>query len=186
MKQHQLLAGLKNSFDSELKTLNHSVAGLREETAGLRQETAASNAALKQEVLELKETIAADSGLKAEITQLKEKIDAQTKNGRLQWALNYCVLGSFKYYSKNSQVQLDSSELAQQALTSFRKGVGRHINDLGMQNYTHLYGPGSEEKIAASEKEFREKFQTQIHQLLGVSPRVEIFGDTLKYAIHYS
>jgi hypothetical protein len=46
-----------------------------------------------------------------------------------------------------------------------------------------MYGPGSEAKIKASEKDFREKLQIQIHQLLGVKPRIEFDRNNVDYII---
>jgi hypothetical protein len=67
-------------------------------------------------------------------------------------------------------------------LMSFRRGDGRYITGRSIDIDYHYYSDAK--KIEDGEKQFRDKLSQQIHDLLGVKPRVAVADNG--YAIYYS
>jgi hypothetical protein len=120
------------------------------------------------------------SNLKEEVVGLNSAIAVQTKNQKLQWAIENSGLNSFHFYIKGGYSnRVESTSFAKTILLSFRKGTGHYITDRSMKPYNG-YGNEKEEE---GEKKFRDALSTQIHELLGQKPRIAVVD--LGYAIYY-
>lgn len=118
------------------------------------------------------------SNLKEEVVGLNSAIAVQTKNQKLQWAIENSGLNSFHFYVKDSYNRVESTSFTKAILLSFRKGTGHYITNRSMKEYNR-YGNDTEE----GEKQFRDALSTQIHELLGQKPRIAVADNG--YAIYY-
>ncbi|KAL3758986.1 hypothetical protein ACHAWU_003057 [Discostella pseudostelligera] len=152
------LAALKLSNDTKLNTLNQSISNLKEEV--VKHNSAVINA-----------------------------ISIQSKDQKLQWAISNVGINAFEYFDKKDSSggysSKKSTKLAQEVLLAFRKGDSWYIDNLSMTWYTDRYDHSVDAKVIEDgEKQFREKFSNQIHELIGQKPRVALTDN--RYAIFYS
>jgi hypothetical protein len=109
---------------------------------------------------------------------LNSAIAVQTKNQKLQWAIENSGLNSFHFYVKDNYNRVESTSFAKKILLSFRKGTGHSIANRSMKEYTR-HGKDTEE----GEKQFRDALSTQIHELLGQKPLIAVADK--EYTIYY-
>ena len=144
------IESMKTSMDSKINTLDQSISNLTEEV----------------------------SELKEEVSELKEELALQSKNQKLEWAFSNAGYKSFKYYYKNNSQQIDSKNLVQGILISFRQGKGNYTCDHSMTPY---FG---NQKVEKGEKQFRDALSDQINDLIGHMPRITLEDNG--YVIYYS
>jgi hypothetical protein len=115
-----------------------------------------------KDVENMKSIVQSIETLKSGVGDLKVQSVLQSKQRSLEWGLSNCSLNSFDYYNINQQL-CKSSDLAQSTLLHFRRGNGAYINN----GHTEKYRQDDE-----THRKFREKFQQQLHELLGTKPRL--------------
>ena len=117
--------------------------------------------------------------LKEEVAGLGSAIAVQTKNQKLQWAIDNSGLNSFHFFVKGTYQKVESSSFVKTILLFFRQGLGQYITNRSMINYDGYGNRNMEE----GEKQFRDALSEQIHKLLGQKPRISVAADG--YAIYY-
>lgn len=121
--------------------------------------------------------------LKDEMVKLRQESAAQLKEQRLQWALDNASLNSFQYYSDGKGNQYESKYLVTSILLSFRRGTAYRIDTYGL-SVDQVYKNGTYVYEAKQKKEFCDKLEAQLYDLIGTKPRIE--QDNEKYMIWYS
>jgi len=151
-----------------------------------------------QQVVEQSSTNSTDSinTVNQNIVHLSDKIDLLNetmKNNQkmqsLEWAFQNAEYGSFDYFVPagngvvNSYSKRSSTTLVRNALMSFRKGVGRYIDD----GLVADRDPSNrdEQRKEAFREQFRKKIVAQVYALTGVEPLLQKETD-VSYTIHYS
>ena len=138
------IISLREGLDSGFKSQNNVLVSIMEEVANMKS------------IVQSFET------LKSGVGDLKAQLILLSKQRSVEWALSNCSLNSFDYYTKDGQT-CKSSEIARLCLLAFRIEFGRYINDGFMDRYN---------KNDETQKQFREKLQEQLHELLGKKPRI--------------
>lgn len=100
------------------------------------------------------------------LMSLKGLVETERKYRHLERARNLTDLGSFSYYrvGYNSSDSMKSSDLAKKTIGWFMLNRGYSLPDA-------VVGPPSD-KAEDRKKAFREKFKTQIKQLINREPRL--------------
>lgn len=119
--------------------------------------------------------------LNQSIINLTREISKQGLNNRVDWAIANAGTNSFKFYVKNRNKPVDSTEFVRKVLMSFRRGTGRFIGDFSMIRYDGFHTPL---EIEEGECQFRTELSNQIQDLICKMPRIA--REDKGYAIYYS
>jgi alanyl-tRNA synthetase len=166
----------------DAKTLNDGILKLKEGENSL--ESLEKQVKTNKESSDTKlNTIAQDlRNLKQEMEQGN---NSMKKSQLLAAAIQNCQYNSFRYYVEG--VPKESLDLVRTILFTFQQDDGRYlpVNAALTIQYSRAHNSSNEDLKAKmeSQKAFRDTLYNQIHELLGVKPRVDSNG---RDAIYYS
>ena len=158
------------SITSHMESINTQLTSFRSELKSIQTELVKLNGTIGEQ--------SKDKSIQDELKKQTNMLTDQSKARRLEWALANCKVNSFRYFSKGEWQDKDCAEFVQLCLFAFREGTGYYITDRSMRQYR------KDKEDGEFEKQFRDKLVKQLHQLLGVKPRVAEAEHG--YAIYYS
>jgi hypothetical protein len=173
----------KTSTDTRREAMQE-LKKISKTSSDIGRETVQELKTVSKNLLSLKESLDSNiNTLYQKLSTFESNVAHQSKNQRLEWAIENVKINTFKYSDETPNGyygMIDSDGLVKKILFAFRKDLGECIPDC-------YYIPDSMKSNAddSGKVAFREALSNQMHELFGHKPRITLEADG-QYKIYYS